>query len=121
MVNSRKKGKKAENEVCKILMKYFNGKFERRSMGQTGQDIHCPDGFRYAPEVKHVKTVKAIHLLLGKNKQLHDWWKQACTQAKTYNKEPLLIVKTEGKWMATDMSPDLFHWYPLEIWCKHQI
>lgn len=90
-------------------------------MGIAGSDIVTPDKFPFAVEVKHRKTLKAIHLLMGKNKQLNDWWKQAETQAKAANKQALLIVKVEGKWLATDLSPDLFHWYPLEVWCKHQI
>lgn len=121
MVNSQLKGKKATLEICQILSKYFTGKFERRSYGQKGQDIHCPDGFKYAPEVKHVKSVKAIHLLIGKNKTLLAWWKQALTQAKATNKEALLIVKVDGHFMATDLTPELCAWYPLELWCKHQI
>lgn len=123
MVNSRLKGNKAERDVIKILSKYFPGKFERRSMGIAGSDIICPDSFRYAPEVKHHKTVKAIHLLIGKNKKLNDWWEQADYQAsQQMGKSTLLIVKCEGKWFCTEFSPaEVGHWALLEDWCKHPL
>ena len=122
MVNSRKKGNRAENEVVKILSKYFSGHFERRSMGIAGSDIVCPDNFKYAPEIKHRKTLKAIHLLIGKNIQLNDWWDQAEIQASEAGKQALLVVKCEGKWFATEFSPkDVGHWLLLEDWCKHPL
>jgi hypothetical protein len=122
VVNSRLKGNKAERDVIKILSKYFPGKFERRSLGIAGSDIVCPDSFRYAPEVKHRKTVKALHLLIGKNKMLNDWWKQADHQAKVAEKHTLLIVKCEGKWFCTEFCPaQVGHWMLLEDWCKHPI
>ena len=102
MVNSRKKGNVGERQVIKILSKYFPGKFERRSMGVAGSDIVTPDKFDFAVEVKYHKTVKAFHLLIGKNKLLNTWWKQAEQQAEGTTKSPLLIVKCEGKWFCTE-------------------
>lgn len=91
-------------------------------MGIGGSDIVAPDKFPFSVEVKHHKTVKAIHLLLGKNKMLNDWWKQAEQQAKDVGRQPLLVVKCEGKWMATEFSPaEVGHWNLLEDWCKHQL
>jgi hypothetical protein len=117
MVNSQLKGKAATLEVCKILNKYFDGKFERRGYGQKGADIHCPDGFPYAPEVKHHKSVKAIHLLVGKNKTLEKWWDQTSVQARNAGKDPLLIIKVERFWIATSDHPLCYRWEPLEEWC----
>jgi Holliday junction resolvase len=110
-INSRRKGNNAEREVCKILSKHFGGKFERRSMGIAGSDIVAPDDFPYAVEVKHHKTVRAIHLFKGHN-QLRKWWKQ--TEAQASGKRPLLIVKVEGSWFCTTWGQG---WDLLNDWC----
>lgn len=121
MVNSRRKGSQAERAVIKILSKHFLGKFERRSMGIQGADIICSDdNFKYAVEVKHVKTVRALHLLMG-NHLLNAWWKQAREQAGRVNKQPLLVAKVEGKFFCTEVEPNLCLWEQFEKWCQHQI
>jgi hypothetical protein len=111
MINSRRKGNNAERQVCKILSRHFQGKFERRSMGIAGCDIIAPDDFPYAVEVKHHKTVRAIHLLVG-HFMLDKWWQQACEQAN--NKTPLLVVKCERRWFCMDRASG---WVLFEEWC----
>jgi hypothetical protein len=116
MINSRRKGNAAEREVCKILSKHFPGKFERRSMGIAGSDIVCPEDFKWAVEVKHHKTVRAIHLLKGHH-MLDKWWNQACSQASATDKQPLLVVKAEGTWFCETRAVS---WSVFKDWCENK-
>jgi hypothetical protein len=119
MVNSRKKGNAAERYVCKTLSKYFNGKFERRSMGYNGCDIICPDDFQWAPEVKDNKQITLKHLF-APTKLLKDFWQQALFQAKKNNKVPLLVVKIEGMWFCWMKGEPLEHqWHEFDEWCEN--
>lgn len=117
-INSRKKGNRSEAEVCKLLSEYFPGKFERRTMGIAGADVICSDDkFPYATEVKHQKTVKAIHLFIG-FWRLREWWEQARNQAGRVNKLPLLVAKVDRYWFSTT---DGDRWELFEHWCSDEL
>lgn len=115
MINIKQKGYRATKEVCKMLSEHFGGQFSARSIGQKGEDIWCPDGFKFAPEVKHHKAVRAIHLLTGTSAAVAAWWKQAREQAGKANKLPLLIAKVERHWFVTE---DGIEWIYFEAWCE---
>ena len=121
MVNSRAKGNTAERYVVNVLSKYFDGDFERRSMGYEGSDIICPENFLWAPEVKNKKTIKLKHLWKP-TKELISFWEQAVFQAKILNKLALLCIKIEGLWFAFshEEAPLNFalHAWLLEEWCQ---
>jgi hypothetical protein len=103
-----------------MLSQYFDGDFERRSMGYEGSDVLCSEGFRWAPEVKDDKSVKLKHLWKP-TKKLLSYWEQAVFQAKILNKVPLLCIKLEGLWFAfsheeSHLNFPLYAWL-LEEWC----
>jgi hypothetical protein len=118
VVNSRAKGNQGEREVCKILSRYFGGKFERRSMGYEGNDIITPDGFPYGIEVKFDKSVRLKHFWKPTQK-LKDFWKQTLAQCKNSGKHPLLCAKVEGMWFCWTHAEFGFalNAYLLEDWC----
>jgi len=98
-VNGRRKGSAAEREICKLFSMWWNGTFQRRSLGIAGSDIVTPDGFPWALEVKHVKTMKTRHLWKP-TADLVKFWKQACDQAAIEDRDPLLVAKIEGAWFV---------------------
>jgi len=115
LVNGRLKGNSAEREICKILSKYFSGKFERRSMGMKGSDIICPVDFPYEVEVKHDKALRLKHFWQP-TKKLEEFWQQTVNQACYTDKMPLLCAKVEGIWFCWQTKP--FHTAQLlEDWC----
>ena len=122
MANRSYKGYLAEKQVCDILSNNFPGAFTRRGRGVKGNDIVCSDErFKYAPEVKHHKSIRAIHLLIGTNKTLKKMWEQTVKQAELVDKHPVLIVKVDGYFLVTDLDPGMCHWYELNFWCRHPI
>lgn len=117
MINSRAKGNRAEREVLKILKAKYGGEpWERKSMGIPGPDLLTPDDFPYAVEIKHDKRVRCKHLFSG-HSVLEGFWKQAVTQASALGKKPLLIVKAEGIWFASnDTGWGQGDWKTLKHW-----
>lgn len=62
-INARRKGKRAEAAVCKMLAKWWGGRFERRSMGYKNlPDIIPPATFVPLAQRISVKNRKDFHL-----------------------------------------------------------
>ena len=106
--SAKEKGKKAEKEVGEILGIWWQNQPFVRSHGsgsattesQSG-DIIIPLDFPWAIESKNVgvtkknKTSKGREwtmdsILKGGCKLFIDWWEQACKQADSINKKPML-------------------------------
>jgi hypothetical protein len=57
-------------------------------------DVMCPKNFRFTVECKHYKSSPTFQSIVkGNVSQWDDWLEQSENDAKTANKEPLLIVK----------------------------
>ena len=110
MVDSRQKGRTAETNAKKELIKLTGLGWERTPLSGALSAKHKLKGDLYVPDVRvkycvEVKHYKDDHLtskiLTNKNPQLQQWWEQTAREAKEIDKEPLLIFKFDrSKWFA---------------------
>lgn len=97
MVNSRRKGNRAEREVKNQLRAWWGGDWKRQTMGIPGSDLVPPPDFPFSVEIKHWKRTKHKHLF-NPTAEVLGFWEQAVTQAVIEAKKPMLIIKVEGTW-----------------------
>jgi hypothetical protein len=105
-INSRAKGRQAEQEVARILSDHLGIKLTRnwqQQAAQGGADLIGLDD--WAIEIKHCKQY------------LNAWWQQAETQAEAIKAKPVLIYRITGanrglpelhKWQAEVRASDYF-------------
>lgn len=114
MVDSRKKGARAELAARDLLRKDTKWKWERTpSSGALGAqhmlkgDLYIPnEKNNYLIEVKHYKTDQlGSNILVNKDPNIFEWWDKAVLQAKQTNKSPLVMYKWDrSKWyIITDL------------------
>ena len=118
-INAKKKGNRGELELVKILCERFGeGKFKRTpsSGGFVGganrafsgnlteaqkqafaSDIIAPENFKFSIEHKFYKNPFTIFDLENKSSDINNWFEQVSGDAAFAGKEPLLIVKYNGK------------------------
>lgn len=111
MANSKKKGNKAERELCKWFQKWTGFPFTRvpasgglrwKNTNATAGDIICDDErhsrrFQFSVESKSYKDINFEHLLLGNKKiKILEFWQQACDDAKRSGKLPILFMRYNG-------------------------
>ena len=111
MANSRKKGSKAERDLCKWFKQWTNFPFTRvpasgglrwKNTNATSGDIICDDErhsrrFLFSVECKSYKDINFEHLILGtKKSKIRDFWEQVNDDAKRSNKIPLLFMRYNG-------------------------
>jgi len=124
-INSIKKGKSFENQVCHIFKKHFRKEFSRvPSSGAIATtrkdqlyenakevlsgDIICPPKFRFSVECKSRKDF-SLWELLGDSKEIewHEWFKQARQDAQNSNRAPLVVVKYNNRKLLAFLSAEL--------------
>ena len=106
-INSRSKGQRAERELVKRFSVWWGGEpFFRTplsgglaTMGHSFKgveitgDISTPDpNFCFCVEAKHHESW-AFEQLFNEKNIIEKWWDQACKQAVSSNKKPLLVFK----------------------------
>ena len=118
-INAKKKGNRGELELVKILCERFGeGKFKRcpssgayvgganRSSSENlteaqkqafASDIIAPENFRFSIEHKFYKNPFTVFDLENKSSDINSWFGQVSGDAAFAKKEPLLIVKYNGK------------------------
>jgi hypothetical protein len=118
-INSKKKGNRWENQVCKILGSAFDDVFRRVPMSggfvggknkfrnyfvnedaqsQLTGDLITPSWFPFIVECKNYNDSPKVHNLLSiGDKDLDQWIKQAKDEAKTAKKEWLIIFNMTSK------------------------
>ena len=116
MANSKKKGNKAERELCKWFQQWTGFPFTRvpasgglrwKNTNATAGDIICDDErhsrrFQFSVESKSYKDINFEHLILGNKKvKLIEFWDQANDDAKRSDKVPILFMRYNG--MAKNM------------------
>ena len=125
MVDSRKKGARAELAARDLLRKYTGHKWERTpGSGALGAqhmlkgDLYIPNHTNlYLVEVKHYKTDQlGSNILVNKEPIIFQWWDKACEQADQTYKEPIVMYKWDrSKWYFIlpieyeDKYPDVRH------------
>ena len=109
-MNSRAKGRRAEQEVAGIIRDWLGLKVHRNWQEQAaegGSDISGVPG--WAIEVKRHKQAPPA--------ELEAWWHQAKDQAEKTNASPVLLFRTDGygrgredvdKWRAMIRTSDVF-------------
>ena len=117
MVDSRAKGRTAETNAKKELIKLTGLGWERTPLSgalsakhKLKGDLYVPGVYiKYCIEVKHYKDDHLTSkILTSKNPQFKVWWEQAVREAKEMEKEPLLIFKfNRSKWFAAFSNWDL--------------
>ena len=117
MVDSRQKGRTAETNAKKELIKLTGLGWERTPLSgalsakhKLKGDLYVPDTpIKYCVEVKHYKEDHLTSkLLTSKNPQFQTWWEQTVREAREINKEPLLIFKFDrSKWFVGFANWDL--------------
>lgn len=111
-INGKKKGNKAERELCKWFEKWTSFEFARipasgglRWKGLTNAttgDIICTDDrhgrrFLLSVESKSYSSINFEHLLLdNKSNSVLEFWNQANDDAKRANKIPILFMRYNG-------------------------
>jgi len=132
-INSRAKGARFERQIAKDLRSWLGEEFtvsrlrtdeQRGQSGDAGEfRITGPWAFPLCIECKTAKSWKEAHLwqmpipgplavTKGKNS---GWWLQACSQAITVSKRPLLIVtRPLGPTLAI-LRPQLRHLMGLSV------
>lgn len=107
-VNSKKKGNKAERDLCKWWKDWSGLEFSRvpasgglrwKKKDDISGDVICTDDrhsrrFPFSIESKAHKDIKFEHLILDtKNKKILEFWEQAKTDAERSNKLPILFMR----------------------------
>lgn len=110
MVDSRAKGRTAETNAKKEMIKLTGLNWERTPLSgalhakhKLKGDLYVPDkSIKYCVEVKHYKDDHLTSkILTSKKSQLAEWWEQTVREAREVEKEPLLIFKFDrSKWFA---------------------
>jgi hypothetical protein len=110
MVDSRQKGRTAEMNAKKELIKLTGLNWERTPMSgalsavhKLKGDLYVPDAItKYCVEVKHYKDDHLTSkILTSKTPQIRTWWEQTVRESLEIDKEPLLIFKFDrSKWFA---------------------
>ena len=111
MVNSKKKGNKAERQLCSWFKTWTNMNFTRvpasgglrwKNKNATTGDIICDDErhsrrFLFVIESKTYKDINFEHLILGNKKcKILEFWEQVNDDAKRSDKIPLLFMRYNG-------------------------
>jgi len=111
MANSKKKGNKAERELCKWFQQWTGFPFTRvpasgglrwKNTNATAGDIICDDErhsrrFQFSVESKSYKDINFEHLILGnKSIKILEFWKQANEDAERSGKIPILFMRYNG-------------------------
>jgi hypothetical protein len=117
MVDSRAKGRTAETNAKKELIKLTGLGWERTPLSgalstkhKLKGDLYVPDTpIKYCVEVKHYKDDHlSSKILTNKNTQFQIWWEQTIREAREIEKEPLLLFKFDrSKWFAAFSNWDL--------------
>lgn len=135
-VNSGRKGKRTENELCKVLNKRFLKVFQKhpdwgrfsRTMGsgnRWGQRVHlskaaketfsadiaCPTNFIWVIESKGgYNDIDVFTAISGKNSEIDDFLRQVTDDSERTGKKPLLVWKKDRKprtaWVKTIDIPE---------------
>jgi len=125
-INSKRKGKRVELELCKVLSKHFKKQFSRSvgSGNRWGQvtnlpkhardtftgDICPPEGFKWVIECKggYENDIDLNGVLDGGCARLDDFIKQSERDAKQSGRLPIIIWKRSRKpWLAMLLQKDL--------------
>jgi hypothetical protein len=111
MANSKKKGNKAERELCKFWEQWTDYKFTRvpasgglrwKNTNATAGDIICDHEihsrrFQFSVESKSYKDINFEHILLGNKKcDVLKFWQQCNDDAERSNKVPILFMRYNG-------------------------
>lgn len=112
MSNGKRKGNKAERELCKWWKEWTSFEFTRvpASGGlrwknfakATSGDLICADErhgrrFLFSIESKAYKDINFEHLILGNKKsKIRDFWDQCKDDAKRANRFPILFMRYNG-------------------------
>ena len=99
---SRRKGTRAEREVCRLFQKHLGGTWSRvplsggwanrRDFQTCGDIITTLPDFPFTIECKNAEGWHLEHLLTHPDTcLLARWWRQACAQAAETGKRPMLI------------------------------
>lgn len=111
MSNGKKKGNKAERELCKWFQQWTGFPFTRvpasgglrwKNTNATAGDIICDDErhsrrFQFSVESKSYKDINFEHLILGnKSIKILDFWKQCNEDAERSGKVPILFMRYNG-------------------------
>lgn len=104
MINSRRKGYRAQWEIMRQLRSWWGGHWEGRSAGIPGSDLITPEDFPYCVEVKNEASIKIRHFFKP-SALLIAHWKQAVNQTKptvdtTRPKGAMLVTKAESIWFV---------------------
>lgn len=108
--NSRRKGNKAEREVCKWFKQWTGYDFARvpssgglrwKRVNDTVGDITCTDKthgnkFPFTIESKSYKTLDILPVVIGNKMKIEEFWEQAKADGIRGNKEPLLFMRYNG-------------------------
>ena len=119
MINSRSKGRAAEQEICRLLKDELRIDVRRNWMAQNAQAGNCDitDVPGWAIEIKRHKTLA----------RWNDWWTQACAQALQIQRKPVLLMRADRQpWYAMvslyHLRPELHDHHPctmpISSWCK---
>lgn len=112
MANGKKKGNKAERDLCKWFQQWTGMEFTRipasgglRWKGlanATTGDLICAHKthgrrFQFSVESKSYKDINFEHLILGNKKaKIREFWNQAIEDAKRGDKVPILFMRYNG-------------------------
>jgi hypothetical protein len=125
-INSRRKGKKAERVIAKVLEKWTGKKFAStpasgglnwQKANVAGDVVCATEGhyFPFAVEVKNYTKIDFSHLITPgiKNVEILDFWAQCSRDAKKCNKVPMLVMRYNG-------LPKEFYYLVLDVefWSK---
>ncbi len=142
--NGKKKGARAELEVCRSLHTWWiqvepsvgdedlhfkrtpgsggwaHGK-GRAAFGTAADVVTNAKLFPFSVEVKHREGWAMSTFLAGKKSPVWSWWKQACTQGAETKKIPMLwFRKNHAEWIVL-LPSDYFAGglgHPLSAWVK---
>lgn len=111
MANGKKKGNKAERELCKWFQQWTGYPFTRvpasgglrwKNTNATAGDIICDDErhsrrFQFSVESKSYKDINFEHLILGNKKvKILEFWEQTNADADRSGKIPILFMRYNG-------------------------
>ena len=110
MIDSRQKGRTAETNAKKELIKLTGLGWERVPMSGALDPKHKLKGDLYVPDTQINFCVEVKHyaddhitskLLTSVNPQFLQWWEQTKREAKQIDRDPLLIFKyNRSKWFC---------------------
>lgn len=114
-IDSKAKGRTAENKAKDILKQETGLSWERTPLSGALHEKHKLKGDLYVPDTKIIYCVEVKHykddhistkLLTSKNPQFMIWWEQTTREAEQMDKEPLLLFKhNRSKWFAAFYGP----------------